>query len=97
MDPAWTVWNDATVPRIARGIYDEHAFDRLPILADALLDAGCDDEDLMAHLRAPGAARARLLGARPHPREIVAVIGLPDRPERDSLALPRIYEAPSYP
>jgi hypothetical protein len=30
------------------------AFDRLPILADALLDAGGDDEALLAHLRAPG-------------------------------------------
>lgn len=33
-------WNDATVPRIARAIYDERAWDRLPVLADALLDAG---------------------------------------------------------
>src|SRR6185295_2097116 len=33
--PAWLVWNDRTIPRLARGIYEERAFDRLPILADA--------------------------------------------------------------
>jgi hypothetical protein len=47
-------WNDATVPRIAQGIYEEQAFDRLPILADALLDAGCDDDALIAHCRNEG-------------------------------------------
>jgi hypothetical protein len=45
-------WHDGTVPRIARGIEDGLAFDRLPILADALLDAGCDDECLIAGCRA---------------------------------------------
>jgi hypothetical protein len=47
-------WNDRTVRRIAEGIYAERAFDRLPILADALLDAGCDDEELIAHCRSEG-------------------------------------------
>ena len=54
IDPECLNWNDGTVPRIARGIYEERAFDCLPILADALLDAGCDDEELLAHLRSPG-------------------------------------------
>jgi hypothetical protein len=47
-------WNDGTVRRIAEGIYEEKAFDRLPILADALLDAGCNDEQLIQHCRSPG-------------------------------------------
>jgi hypothetical protein len=47
-------WNDRTVRRIAEGIYAERAFDRLPILADALLDAGCEDEELMGHCRSAG-------------------------------------------
>jgi hypothetical protein len=47
-------WNDSTLCRIAEGIYEERAFDRLPILADALLDAGCDNEDLLAHCRSDG-------------------------------------------
>ena len=52
--PDVLAWNDATVSRIAQGIYEERAFDRLPILADALLDAGCDAEELLAHCRSVG-------------------------------------------
>jgi hypothetical protein len=51
-------WSNRTVPRIAQGIYDERQMPqgtldnaRLAILADALLDAGCDDEDLITHCR----------------------------------------------
>jgi hypothetical protein len=47
-------WNDGTVRRIAAGIYEQRAFDRLPILVDALLDAGCHDEELLAHCRGAG-------------------------------------------
>jgi len=47
-------WNDGTVRRIAERIYEERAFDRLPILADALLDAGCDHEPILAHCRSEG-------------------------------------------
>ena len=50
----WLRWNDGTVPKIAQGIYEERAFDRLPILHDALLDAGCDNEDILAHCRNQG-------------------------------------------
>jgi hypothetical protein len=54
LPPAVLAWNDGTVRRIAQGIYEERAFGRLPILHDALLDAGCDDEDLMQHCRSEG-------------------------------------------
>ena len=54
LPPTVLAWNDGTVRRIAEGIYDERAFGRLPILADALLDAGCDDEELMQHCRSAG-------------------------------------------
>jgi hypothetical protein len=47
-------WRTADAVGLARGTYDEGAFDRLPILADALEDAGCTDPDLLGHLRAPG-------------------------------------------
>jgi hypothetical protein len=39
---------------LAQAIDDERAFDRLPILADALEDAGCTDADLLNHCRGPG-------------------------------------------
>jgi hypothetical protein len=47
-------WRTADVLGLARAIYDERAFDRLPILADALQDAGCDDEPLLGHCRGRG-------------------------------------------
>jgi hypothetical protein len=47
-------WGDGVVPALARGIYEDRAFDRLPILADALQDAGCDNEAILAHLHSPG-------------------------------------------
>jgi hypothetical protein len=50
-DPRWRT-SDAV--GLARAIYDERAFDRLPILADALMDAGCDDEQVLAHCRSAG-------------------------------------------
>jgi hypothetical protein len=46
-------WNDGTVGKIAQSIYEGHAFERLPILADALEDAGCDDADILTHCRGP--------------------------------------------
>jgi hypothetical protein len=46
--------NNATVARLGRTIYADRAFDRLPILADALEDAGCDNADILAHCRGPG-------------------------------------------
>jgi hypothetical protein len=49
--PAWLT---STVVELARGIYEERAFDRLPILADALQDAGCDSTDILDHCRGPG-------------------------------------------
>lgn len=47
-DPAWRT---ETVLALAKGIEAESAFDRLPILADALEEAGCDDEVLLRHCR----------------------------------------------
>jgi hypothetical protein len=44
-------WRTAAVFGLAEAIYADRAFDRLPILADALEDAGCDDRDMLAHCR----------------------------------------------
>ena len=51
LDPSWRT---GTVLDLARGIYEERAFERLPILADALREAGCENEELLAHCRGPG-------------------------------------------
>ena len=51
-DPAWLAWDDGAVARLTQGIYNRRAFDRLPALADALLEAGCDDAELIEHCRA---------------------------------------------
>ena len=48
VDPSWLT---SDVLALARGIYDERAFDRMPILADALQDAGCDNDDVLTHCR----------------------------------------------
>lgn len=54
INPAIITWNDGTVPKIAQAIYDERAFDRMPILADALEEAGCTIPDILIHCRQPG-------------------------------------------
>jgi hypothetical protein len=47
-------WRTATVLALGCGIYEERAFDRLAILADALEDAGCTDRAFLDHCRGPG-------------------------------------------
>jgi hypothetical protein len=50
-DPRWRT--EDTIG-LARAIYEERTFGRLPILADALMDAGCEDEHLLGHCHARG-------------------------------------------
>jgi hypothetical protein len=47
-------WLTSTVVSLAQAIYDDRLFDRLPILADALEDAGCDNADILTHCRGDG-------------------------------------------
>jgi hypothetical protein len=47
-DPAWRT---DTVVTLARTMYDARDFSAMPILADALQDAGCDNEDILTHCR----------------------------------------------
>jgi hypothetical protein len=51
---SWLAWNNSTVTNLAQAIYADRAFDRLPILADALEDAGCNQQDILNHLRGGG-------------------------------------------
>jgi hypothetical protein len=54
VDPSWLTWNDGTVVKLAEAIYNGRAFDRLPILADALEEAGCQDAEILTHCRQQG-------------------------------------------
>ena len=52
-DPTWLKWNDGTVRRITESIKAFRTFVDLPILADALEEAGCQDGRVLRHLREP--------------------------------------------
>lgn len=50
-DPRWCTRD---VVGLAEGIYQGRAFEQIPILADALEEAGCDDASIIEHCRGPG-------------------------------------------
>jgi hypothetical protein len=54
LDPAWLRWRDGTIPRLAQQMYDARDFASMPILADALEEAGCTSGDILEHCRGPG-------------------------------------------
>jgi hypothetical protein len=61
LDPAWLTWHDGLVGQLAQVAYDERQLpagtldpDRLAVLADALEEAGCQDQNILDHLRGPG-------------------------------------------
>jgi hypothetical protein len=51
VDPAWRT---STAVTLAVHIYETRDFSVMPILADALQDAGCDSDDILGHCRGPG-------------------------------------------
>ena len=51
IEPAWLVWSDGTVGKLARAIYDSRDFAQMPILGDALEEAGCSDTRVLNHCR----------------------------------------------
>jgi hypothetical protein len=53
-DASWLTWNGGAVQAIAERIYLERDWAALPVLADALEDAGCTSPDLLQHCRGPG-------------------------------------------
>jgi hypothetical protein len=49
-----SAWRTDTVLALARLMYESREFSAMPILADALQDAGCDSEDILDHCRSSG-------------------------------------------
>jgi hypothetical protein len=52
-------WRTDTAVALARQMYESRDFSAMPILADALQDAGCDDEHTLNHCRAADAVHVR--------------------------------------
>ena len=52
-------WRTDTVIALARQMYESRDFSAMPILADALQDAGCDSPDILDHCRDPHATHVR--------------------------------------
>ena len=79
-------WRSEVVVGLARGILEDAAFERMPILADALEEAGCTDEALLRHCRDPiphdaqcwalGLALNRYIPPEPEPPVATAVPSL---------------------
>src|SRR5262249_45483341 len=84
--PRWVppTWRGKGLVRaLAEGVYQDRAFDRLPIIADALEEAGCADALLPGHRRGPG----------PHARGCVALEPLLGRLS----ACPSVHPSPRSP
>jgi hypothetical protein len=47
-------WRTSTVLALAQQMYESRDFSAMPILADALMDAGCDNPQILEHCRGPG-------------------------------------------
>ncbi|MFQ3592849.1 MAG: hypothetical protein SNJ82_06615 [Gemmataceae bacterium] len=76
----WLRWNHGLIPAMARSIYREHAWDQMPILGDALEEAGCTDSLWLDHCRSPinhvrGCWLLDALGAAPTAAAMVAATG----------------------
>lgn len=54
LPPLMQSWLTSDVLALARQMYESRDFSAMPILADALQDAGCDNPDVLNHCREPG-------------------------------------------
>jgi hypothetical protein len=54
INPAWLTWNDGLIPKLAKVITQEQSFGDLPVLADALEEAGCTNPNILNHCRQLG-------------------------------------------
>ena len=49
-----STWLSPAVLRLAETTYGDRAFERMPILGDALEEAGCSNAEILEHCRGPG-------------------------------------------
>jgi hypothetical protein len=54
LDPAWLSWHDGLLVSMAQRMYDSRDFSDMPVLAGALEEAGCQDQDILGHGRLGG-------------------------------------------
>jgi hypothetical protein len=54
LDPSWLAWKMGTVVKVARAIFAERHWQDLPVLADALEEAGCTNPEILDHCRRSG-------------------------------------------
>ena len=54
VEAAWLTWHDGLLVSMAQQMYDSRDFTDMPVLADALEEAGVTDTLLLKHLRGPG-------------------------------------------
>jgi hypothetical protein len=66
IDPSWLTWHDGTVVRLAGVAYEERSLPagildnmRLAVLADAVEEAGCANQEVHRHLRDKGSVHVR--------------------------------------
>jgi hypothetical protein len=57
--PELLAWRGGTIPKLARAIYDGRRWEDLPVLADALEEAGFNDEEMVNHCRQQGMVHVR--------------------------------------
>jgi hypothetical protein len=54
LDPTWLTWRGGLVVSMTQRMYNSRDFTDMPILADPLEEAGCQDQDILAHCRSGG-------------------------------------------
>jgi hypothetical protein len=59
VNPAWLTWHGGLLVSMARQMYDSRDLSDMPILADALEEAGCTNQEMLSHCRQQGAVHVR--------------------------------------
>jgi hypothetical protein len=66
IDLSWLAWKDGVVMRLAEAVYEEREMPsgrldnaRMAVLADALEEAGCDNQEILGHCRQQDAVHVR--------------------------------------